>query len=76
MIENEGSRMDKHLSEALSIEALNERFIERIEYGIVEYRRTFKPDCFLGEGERSIFQSGNSHKFGRNMAGERRDVKV
>ena len=32
----------------------DERFMERIEYGIVEFRRTFKPDRFLGEGERVI----------------------
>ncbi|MFP3472763.1 hypothetical protein R0J90_22170, partial [Micrococcus sp. SIMBA_144] len=43
VIENEGFRIDKRLSEALSIEAVHEKFMERIEYGIVEFRRTFKP---------------------------------
>nr|WP_098442765.1 DUF3427 domain-containing protein [Bacillus sp. es.036] len=54
IIENEGFRIDKRLSEALSIDPVHEKFIERIEYGIVEFRRTFKPDRFLGEGERVI----------------------
>ncbi|KMM39221.1 DUF3427 domain-containing protein [Guptibacillus hwajinpoensis] len=53
-IEENGFMIDRSLHEALSSENIRERFMERIEYGIVEFRRTFKADRFLGEGERVI----------------------
>ena len=54
LLKRNGLRMDTRLVEVLSSEAVRERFMERIEYGIVEFRRTYKPDRFLGDGEHVI----------------------